>query len=217
MANKLLPATATLFLVILSVSISDSATLSIANADSDLVLDTDGNPLEVDSLYYMQPTNIGFRGVIGRSARPGPGIPCPLYATVYPTGIHKGGPLRFAPINNTQNQIHLSSVLTIDSGSSDNCQDLGRWTLRYDVVSGGPVVIAAGTYDFRGTRFMIEKAEGRPSYKIEVSPVPGSQEHRTYLTDVKSRIMLLLGITYDPTQALQFEFRKYKEDVVASI
>ena len=53
MANNLVPAATTLFLLLL--------TLATADTDSDLVLDIEGNPLEVGSEYYIRRA-IGFVG-----------------------------------------------------------------------------------------------------------------------------------------------------------
>jgi len=191
--------------------------------DSDLVLDTDGDPLEVGSEYYihfdMLPEVIGRSG---RSYKPGK-VDCPLFAIGVPGDFNGGVPVKFKPVNKTQKQIHLSSEVYIDSGFSLDCHDDGLWRMKFDALSRGFAVIASGAPDVpRGafTIVKIEEFEIFRSYMLGYFPdqpliSPGSG----YLSVVGDSVspLPLLGVTLDPDEAIKVVFVKYKKDGVASI
>ena len=217
MADNLLPITITLFLLILSVSISLASTLVTAATDSDLVLDVEGNPLEVGSEYYIQPA-IGFRGGIGRSGRSpsAPDLSCPLYAIEVPSEVNRGDPVKFVPVDETQKQIHLSSDVQIDSGFSAYCRDDGLWRLALDAYNRRLVVIASGAFNAPRSLFKIETTDGSlGAYRITTA----EQEGSSYLTLFRDRLsrLTMLGLTDDPSEALLIIFAKYNKDVVATM
>ena len=215
MANNLLPAATTLFLLLL--------TLATADTDSDLVLDIEGNPLEVGSEYYIRRA-IGFVGGIGRSGRSSPiptDLSCPLYVIEYPGELDEGDPVKFVPVDETQKEIHLSSDVQIDSGRSAYCRSDGFWRVRFDAYTRGDVIIASGTFSDPRSSFRIEKTEGSlNAYKIAYSPPPTtSSQQQRYLTVFRDLLsgLKLAGLTDDSARVVLFVFFKNKKDVAASI
>ncbi|KAJ8433099.1 hypothetical protein Cgig2_020595 [Carnegiea gigantea] len=199
MANNLLPGATTLFLLLL--------TLATADTDSDLVLDVEGNPLEVGSEYYIGRA-VGFFGGIGRSGRDGTDLSCPLYVVEGPSEVDRGDPVKFVPVDETQKEIHLSSDVQIDSGLSAYCRSDGFWRVSFDAYTRGDVIIAAGAFSVPRSSFRIEKTEGSlNAYKIAYLTV-----FRDLLSGLK-----LVGLTDDSTQGLLFVFYKNTKDVAASI
>ncbi|KAJ8421166.1 hypothetical protein Cgig2_026614 [Carnegiea gigantea] len=161
MANNLVPAAATLFLLI---------TLTTADTDNDLVLDREGNPLEVGSEYYIQRA-VGFFGGIGRSGRDNTDLSCPLYVVQRLSEVDRGDPVEFVPINGTQKEIHLSSDVQIDSGLSAYCRSDGLWRVRFGAYTCGNVIIASRAFSVPRSSFRIEKIEGpHNAYMIAYSP-----------------------------------------------
>lgn len=159
MANNLLLGATTLFLLLL--------TLTTADTDSHLVLDVDGNPLEVGSEYYIGRA-VGFFAGIGRDPRNGV---CPLYVVERFSEVDRGDPLKFVPVNETQKEIHLSSDVQIDSGLSAYCRSDGFWRVSLDAYSRREVIIAGDAFSGPPSSFRIEKTEGSfNAYKIAYSP-----------------------------------------------
>ncbi|KAJ8433095.1 hypothetical protein Cgig2_020591 [Carnegiea gigantea] len=204
----------TLFLLLLS--------LTTAGADSDVVLDVYGKPLEVGSEYYMRRA-VGLFGGIGRSHRYGTNSPCPLYVKEYKSEYITGDPVKFVPANETQKEIHLSSDVQIDSGKSATCRSDGFWRVILDAFTLTRVVIATGTPSVPPSSFRMEKAEFPPNaYKITYSPPTSSslqqqdQEYLTVFGDYLSGLKLV-GLTNNSTQGLLFAFYKNATDVVASM
>ncbi|KAJ8433098.1 hypothetical protein Cgig2_020594 [Carnegiea gigantea] len=113
MANSRVLCAATLFLLLL--------TPTTADADSDLVLDVEGNPLAVGLEYFIGRA-IGFFGGIGRAGRDGTDHSCPLYVIEYRSEVDIGDPVKFIPVNETQKEIHVSSDVKIESGKSAYCR-----------------------------------------------------------------------------------------------
>ena len=112
MAKNLFPVVATLFLLLLTVTTADT--------DSDLVLDTNGNPLQVGSEYFIRLAT-GFLRRIGRTGRSSPSS-WPQHLIKF----NRVDPIKFIPLNETQKEIHLSLAIQIDSGTSP-CGDDGFW------------------------------------------------------------------------------------------
>ncbi|KAJ8433101.1 hypothetical protein Cgig2_020597 [Carnegiea gigantea] len=207
MANNLLPAATTLFLLLL--------TLATADTDGDLVLDIEGNPLEVGSEYYIFRAG-GILGAIGRSGRHGTDDTCPLYVIQYPTPVHKGDLVKFVPVNETQKEIHLSSDVKIDSGESAYCGSDGFWRPILDAHTRSQLVIASASPSDTRTTFRIQKIEGYlNAYKI-VYPFPRGQGYLSLFHDLFSGLTFV-RVAMDSTEASPFIFSKNKKDVVASM
>ncbi|KAJ8421167.1 hypothetical protein Cgig2_026615 [Carnegiea gigantea] len=134
----------------------------MGNTDSELVLDINGNPLEVGLEYSIEPT-IGIFG-----------------------GIERGDPLKFVPVHETQKEIHLSSDVHIDSDKNAYCRDEGLWRLGYDASNSRIMVIASNIFNQPRASFKIKKSTDSfiHSYKITTSSVepPLGQEEFYYLT-----------------------------------
>ncbi|KAJ8435367.1 hypothetical protein Cgig2_024354 [Carnegiea gigantea] len=213
MANGLIPGATTLLLLLL--------TLATADTDTDLVLDTDGNPLEVGSEYYIRRA-IGFWGGIGRSGRDDTSLSCPLFAIEYQSPSNVGDPLKFVPVNDTQTKIHLSSDVKIHFRNSTDCQSDGFWRLRF---SDGPavafLVIASGDPEITRVPFRIEsviRSNSTTYYRIDFL-FPEPPQPRYCLTVIRDTCSehRLVGLTDNIARAVLFVFDKNKKDVVASV
>ncbi|KAJ8433092.1 hypothetical protein Cgig2_020588 [Carnegiea gigantea] len=214
MANNLVPAATTLFLLLL--------TLTTADKDSDLILHVEGNPLEVGSEYYIRRA-VGFFGGIVRSGRDGQwrshhGV-SGVTRHPFQKKIDRGDPVKFAPVDETRKEIHLSSEVQIDSGLSAYCRSDGFWRVSFDAYTRGDVIIASGTFGVPCSSFRIEKTEGsHNAYKIAYSPPTTSSLQQRYLTVFRDLLsgLKLVGLTDDSTQGLLFVFYKKTKDVAAS-
>lgn len=204
MANNLLPVVATLFLFLLQFS------LTTADTNSNLVLDTNGNPLLAGSEYFVQPAT-GFFRRIGRAGRSSASS-CPQYPIVF----NRGDPVKFKPINETRKEIHLSSDLHIDSGTGP-CRDDGFWRLNRDAIYRRLVVEASGASDVPPTSFKIDKAPGLVN-TYRITTAEAEQQGSSYLSvycDPASWLKMLAP-TDNPSQALLVYFSKTNRDVVAT-
>ncbi|KAJ8435364.1 hypothetical protein Cgig2_024351 [Carnegiea gigantea] len=194
MANKLLPVVATLFLLQL--------TLTNVDTDSDLVLDTNGNPLEAGSEYFIQLAT-GFFRRIGRTGRSSPSS-CPQHLIEF----NRGDPIKFIPLNETQKEIHISSAPQIDSGTSP-CGDDGR-----------SVVIASSANHVSPIPFKIEAAPGLVNtYTIAAAISAAEQAGSSYSSGYcdPASWLKMVAITTNSSEALLVYFSKYNRDVVAGI
>ena len=100
--------------------------------------------------------------------------------------MHRGDPLTFVPVDETQKEIHLSSNVQIHSGKNAYCRDDGPWRLGYDTSNSHVMVIASDIFNQPHASYKIEKSiDGFiHSYKITTSSVepPLAQERFYYLT-----------------------------------
>lgn len=212
--NILLPATTTLLILLLS--------LSPTRTTADVVRDSEGNPVEAGSEYYIRPVGIGFRGGITRSPKSQQSR-CPLYAVESPNEVDPGQAVKFLPILRSKH-ILLSSKLRIDSGFSAYCRQDGLWRMSLDAWSRRFVVSATGPFGVPGDWFKIEKSESSetPSYKItSCPPNTSSLEGEVLCKDlgISNGIsgLKLLGVTNNnPESTLHVAFFKKPADKIVA-
>ncbi|XP_021727144.1 21 kDa seed protein-like [Chenopodium quinoa] len=94
------------------------------------VLDTDGNPLEAGSQYYVLTSGRGAAGRGGLTAEPDlyDGI-CPWYVGQYFSWTKQGSPVSFHPADPSQTQLTLGEDVNIAFGPSYVCRNQGVWQL----------------------------------------------------------------------------------------
>ncbi|XP_021719342.1 miraculin-like [Chenopodium quinoa] len=125
----------TTILLIFSLSIVTSTTA--ANDVDSLVLDVEGNPLEVGSFYYVRTELSKVRIGGGIVAASKPNQPeCPQYVAQLAEGWYGESPITFLPSDPSQKHIHISSDLNIMFNTSSSVCSQGAWQLTPDANSG---------------------------------------------------------------------------------
>ena len=146
------------------------------SADTTAVLDTDGNPLEANTNYYILPVDRSRGG--GLTLLPkNDTASCPLYAGQDADKDSNGLPVKFFPVDPKQNLISLASDLNIEFDAATVCITSTVWTLTFEEeVTGRRLVGSGGTIGNPGREtlsnwFNIQKAgSGEYDYKIVFCP-----------------------------------------------
>ncbi|XP_021746591.1 miraculin-like [Chenopodium quinoa] len=131
MANLIIQFSTTIFLITF---LSIGAAKTAAN---DLVLDVEGNPLEVGSSYYVRTelSKVGIGGGLVAASKPDE-PECPQYVAQLAAGWYGETPITFLPSNPSQKHIHISSDLNIMFNTSSSVCSQGAWELTPDANSG---------------------------------------------------------------------------------
>ncbi|XP_021722899.1 miraculin-like [Chenopodium quinoa] len=131
MANLIIQFSATIFLIsFLSIGAAKTAT-------KDLVLDVEGNPLEVGLSYYVRTvlSQLGIGGGIVAASKPNQ-PECPQYVAQLAVGWYGESPITFLPSDPSHKHIHISSDLNIMFNTSSSVCSQGAWQLTPDANSG---------------------------------------------------------------------------------
>ncbi|XP_021746602.1 miraculin-like [Chenopodium quinoa] len=174
MAN-LFPQLSTTILLIFSFYIVTSTTT--ANDVNSLVLDVEGNPLEVGSSYYVRTAVSIYRigGGLVAASKPNQ-IECPQYVAQLAEGWYGEAPITFLPSDPSQKHVHISSDLNIIFNTSSSVCSQGAWQLTPDANSGELHLSTGGVIGNPSPQtaanwFKIEKSiAGSEFYQLEYCP-----------------------------------------------
>uniref|UniRef100_A0A7C9B0Z9 Uncharacterized protein n=1 Tax=Opuntia streptacantha TaxID=393608 RepID=A0A7C9B0Z9_OPUST len=212
--NNILVACATTTLFLLLVSLCPLRTSADTDTD-EMVLDVDGNPLEVGSEYYVQSVGGGSSSPakwLRRSRMSYAPVACPR-RVVETTDASEA--VKIIPQNTTEKHIRASWDVQIDSGYTAICKEDGVWSMALSgtIMSPQLLVSASGPdIDSSGGLFQINKA-GASSYKITYGPPPGGEAPPGYFGDlgiVEAFVFgdLILGVAGTNAEPLQVTFTK---------
>ncbi|XP_021719341.1 miraculin-like [Chenopodium quinoa] len=165
----------TTILLMFSISMVSSATTA-NNVDS-LVLDIEGNPLEVGSFYYVRTPQSTFRWGGGIVAASKPNQPeCPQYVAQLGEGWYRESPIKFLPSDPSHKHVHISSDVNVVFNNSFSACSQGAWQLTPDANSGDLFLSTGGgignpSPQTAANWFKIEKRRGDPGfYQLEYCP-----------------------------------------------
>lgn len=151
--------------------------IATKTTDDSLVLDVDGNPIEVGSAYYVRTelSKAGIGGGLVTASKPNH-TQCPQYVAQLAYGFEGEIPVTFYPSSSSQKFIHISSDINIIFNTTSNVCSQGAWQLTPDASNGNLYLSTGGVIGNPGSLttanwFKIARSPYDPKfYQLEYCP-----------------------------------------------